>query len=30
MSIPVAVQLYTLRNESEQNFTGVLEKVAEL
>lgn len=30
MSIPVAVQLYTLRNESEQNFTGVLKKVAAL
>jgi sugar phosphate isomerase/epimerase len=29
-SIPVAVQMYTLRNESEKDFAGTLKKVAEL
>jgi sugar phosphate isomerase/epimerase len=29
-NIPVALQMYTLRNESEKNFVGALEKVAEL
>jgi len=28
--IPVAVQMYTLREESEQDFSGTLKKVAEL
>ncbi|MFG6119711.1 sugar phosphate isomerase/epimerase family protein [Thalassobacillus sp. B23F22_16] len=28
--IPVAVQMYTLRNESERDFSGTLKKVAEL
>lgn len=30
MSIPVAVQLYTLREETEKDFVGTLKKVAEL
>lgn len=29
-NIPVAIQMYTLRNESEQDFAGTLKKVAEL
>lgn len=29
-NIPVALQMYTLRTESEKNFAGALEKVAEL
>jgi sugar phosphate isomerase/epimerase len=28
--IPIALQMYTLRNETEKDFTGTLEKVAEL
>ncbi|MBA4492785.1 sugar phosphate isomerase/epimerase family protein [Paenactinomyces guangxiensis] len=30
MSIPIGVQLYTLRNEAEKDFVGVLEKVKEI
>ena len=29
-NIPVAVQMYTLREESEKDFAGTLKKVAEL
>jgi sugar phosphate isomerase/epimerase len=30
MSIPIALQLYTLREETQKDFTGTLEKVAEI
>ncbi|WP_369345665.1 sugar phosphate isomerase/epimerase family protein [Caldalkalibacillus mannanilyticus] len=30
IQIPIALQMYTLRNESEQDFVGTLEKVAKL
>lgn len=29
-NIPVAVQMYTLREESEKDFAGTLKKVAEI
>ena len=30
MGFPVAIQLYSLRDETEKDFMGVLEKVAEI